>query len=440
MGYPTVLFNASTGSDTAASGAGPATALTGSAASYSGSVFTLDGSPDLSGVAADSTHVIFVQTSTGRKFFEITAVDNGADTVTVANAPAGTSTGLTWAIGGKRATFDHTDSRILFSTDRKAFWTLRTETDQTLNTSKLDVDQTYGNGLFGMVIEGDDPATPRVINQTANAIVIGSTGGVTVRNLKFTNSNGTKTNAFGADCGSPDAFYLFVNCVFGDATNQLLSALGVYSNMNLEACVIQHCTSGQGSQSVNSRMTAIDCQYIHNGGTWNVPYNGGTFINCLFADTTGAGLSAQPGWGPLLVNCTFADNSSHGLELNSGGYPTYVNGVVNCIFANNGGYGVNAPTGQYYFLNAGNNYYNNTSGARNNMPAGLADQAVDPQFTDSAGGDWSIGANLKAGSIVGRYPHATTVSHNDVGAVQREEPAGGGGVVIIRRGGLAARL
>src|SRR5688500_18477061 len=102
----TILFNSSTGSDTAASGAGPATALTGTAASYSGSGFTLDGSPDLSGVVA-GTAILYVATSTGRKFFDITSVDDGANTVTVVTAPAGTATGLTWAIGGKRATFDH---------------------------------------------------------------------------------------------------------------------------------------------------------------------------------------------------------------------------------------------------------------------------------------------------------------------------------------------
>src|SRR5688500_14311591 len=101
----TILFNSVSGSDTAASGAGPATAITGSNASYSGSVFTLDGSPDLSGVVvADS--ILYVDTSTGRKFFDITSIDNTAKTVTVVSAPAGTATGLTWAIGGQRATFD----------------------------------------------------------------------------------------------------------------------------------------------------------------------------------------------------------------------------------------------------------------------------------------------------------------------------------------------
>ena len=95
MAVPTLLFNTGSGSDTAASGAGPTTALSGTAASYSESVFTLDGSPDLSGVSTDGPHVIWVDTSTGRKFFTINAVNDGANTVTVDDAPAETTTELT---------------------------------------------------------------------------------------------------------------------------------------------------------------------------------------------------------------------------------------------------------------------------------------------------------------------------------------------------------
>lgn len=115
MATPVIVVDSATGND-ANSGAGPGdgytagSVLSGTAASWSSLTFTLDGSPDLSSVATDGSHVIYVTTSTGRKFFTITAVNDGADTVTVAEAIAGTTTGLTWALGGKRAAFLSTGS------------------------------------------------------------------------------------------------------------------------------------------------------------------------------------------------------------------------------------------------------------------------------------------------------------------------------------------
>ncbi len=69
MAYPTIIFNATSGSDTAASGAGPSTAVTGSSATVNGgdpgTVLDLDGTPDLSGVATDGSGAIFLGTWSG---------------------------------------------------------------------------------------------------------------------------------------------------------------------------------------------------------------------------------------------------------------------------------------------------------------------------------------------------------------------------------------
>ena len=65
--YPTVVFDVANGANApSASGAGPATALTGTSASTdaAGTVVTLDGSPDLSGVATNGSHVIYLNDTT----------------------------------------------------------------------------------------------------------------------------------------------------------------------------------------------------------------------------------------------------------------------------------------------------------------------------------------------------------------------------------------
>ena len=135
MALPVILVNSATGSDSAASGAGPATALTGSSASTSGTglVVTLDGSPNLSGVATDGSHVIYLNDSTAnaRNFGKITAADNTAKTVTVSDAFGLSLSGKSWAIGGVRASINANGSEKLWSTsgstagDVMPGWTVR---------------------------------------------------------------------------------------------------------------------------------------------------------------------------------------------------------------------------------------------------------------------------------------------------------------------------
>src|SRR5882762_753979 len=107
MALPTVAINSS-GSDTAASGAGPVISLFGTAAATAAStiVTLLVDNPDLSGVATDGSAIIWIGSSSGRQFSKITAVDNtvGVKTVTVAVAFANTESGKSWGIGGKRLT------------------------------------------------------------------------------------------------------------------------------------------------------------------------------------------------------------------------------------------------------------------------------------------------------------------------------------------------
>lgn len=139
MAYPVIKFNTSTGSDTLSSGAGPDDAINGSGASLNAST-TVDlsaDSPDLSSIATDGSVVLWVETTSGRQFGEITAVDNSLKTVTVHAAYSVTEIGKNWAIGGVRATIDSSSSRNVF-TDITSYWVIELETNQTI-TSKITI-------------------------------------------------------------------------------------------------------------------------------------------------------------------------------------------------------------------------------------------------------------------------------------------------------------
>ena len=130
-----IVFNNSTGvgSDTTASGLG-ASNVYGSGASTTGSSTVVTGI-DTTGVS--SGDLLWVQSSSGRQFSIIATVDSSTQ-VTCDDVFANTESGRTWAIGGKRATFDNSDSRRLFNDDSAAGFIIETETDQSI-TSVIEI-------------------------------------------------------------------------------------------------------------------------------------------------------------------------------------------------------------------------------------------------------------------------------------------------------------
>src|SRR5210317_2245162 len=89
------------GADTnSGTSAGTSPIANGTAATRSTNVYTLDGSPDLSGVTPNVDAIHIVGETSGRGFdgtlFEITAVDDTGKTVTVDPTPTGGTSGLTW--------------------------------------------------------------------------------------------------------------------------------------------------------------------------------------------------------------------------------------------------------------------------------------------------------------------------------------------------------
>ena len=408
MALPVILFNASTGSDTAASGAGPASAISGTAAAHTGgsasTTITLTGSPDLSGVATDGSACLWLKTTSGRQFSKITGVDNSDKTVTVEDSfTIALASAVDYAIGGKRATFGDVDSRLLFSTDIKAGWIAQTETDQTVS-SAITFANSAGNSTEGPItVRGSVPH--KVVTQTANAAVFSSAtyhkDGWFFENLKFQNTNGTKTSAVGLRLYG-DTTYYYRNCIFGDSANRLLSAIskadGVAAAVFVD-CEIQHCTSDGKPQFAGSPATFLRCS-IHHNGRHGIASNTDAIIlrdSLVWANVSIGVQLVNAAIHTSLANCIICGNGSHGLST----YKTCH--FVGNVFAGNGGYGIlgGETVGLLGCAGSCNAFYGNTSGDRFLFPAAADDITLtaDP-FVDAANGDFNINDTAGGGAAL----------------------------------------
>jgi hypothetical protein len=408
--YPLVNFNASTGSDTQASGAGPATAVYGTGCavtSGSGSV-TISDAVDLSGVAQDGSAVLWVLTASGRQFTRISTVagSSGAWTLTVEDTAWTSGSSKTWAIGGKRATWDNANSRTLFgSTGAKAGWTIQTETDQTLNTTTLSITAAGSVTVGAITIQGSSDTTPSTIKQTANvaAFTTNTVGLIVYKNLKIVNSNVSKTSANGLSTITTNSQqYVFISCIFGDSVYTLNDCvyLGNATSARFIDCVFFNGSVGLYCYSINN--VEIHNSVISNNSSYGIYDNGtGRLIirNCLIY-SNGYGIYSNYATTSdhyNIVGCTIHGNTSGGIYCNQAS--NYYAAVIHSNnITGNGGYGIVGLSGTTDFLKAIIDYNNfgygvgiaNSSGAMQYITAGGHDLAVDPMYGNAAGGDFSV--------------------------------------------------
>lgn len=460
MATPTVVIDNSTGSNTAASGAGPATALTGTAAAFAASVVTLDGSPSLAGVATDGSHVLWLKTSTGRQYFTITAKDDTLKTVTVADAPAGTATGRTWAIGGKRSTLDHADTRPVF-VDWKAGWTVdiqQTGVDYTLTSAVIVIATTNTATVALPFTVKSSSATRPLITTSTNSINlfdVSSSDPIIFKHLSMSNTAGTK-GSYAAGTGSAitpktsaNQGLTVLDCVFDGFTSALCGDNVVNyqfgNGLTVIGTEIKNCTeNGINYMLPASGPLSLDRCYIHDCGGDGVtcPTGGGTVVCCYTTLTNNGGRGFYQSSSSLhgtaiyfFVNNSCKGNGQSGIELNDNGYILVAHD--NIFVANlDDGIKLSATEATYnsakpapvLFRNA---YKSNANGTAVNGPPDSGDNitlTVDP-FNSAS--DYGLNATAGGGALVrNATPNAPNVSNNadaDAGAI----PSGGGAGAIL---------
>jgi hypothetical protein len=399
MALPTILINATGGSDSAASGAGPTTALAGTAASFSGAVVTLDGSPDLSGVATDGSHVLYLVTSTGSRFFKITAADNGADTVTVTPNPAGTASGLTWAIGGKRASLTSTSSQFLINNgaslgDAKAGWTIRFESGHTETASARVNCYATGDTTDGpVVIEGASGTRPIITLSAADWVV--RTGYQAYKNFNLAGTGGAG-DAF-VDVSTDVTVYHGLQ--ISGFSGVLFGASGGAGLLNGR---ITGCELVGGSVAVKIEKCTVAGNKIYDQTSHGIEGPSGSIVSNilwnLIYNVSGDGIKITQDRVDGFANCVIANNTiedatGDGIEYTGDGKGAGKLIIFNNLITNCGGYGINfvsltaAKMLAYGSFVSHNNTYNNTSGASNLSGVLENDAGTNPSYT--GGGDYT---------------------------------------------------
>ena len=425
--YPVILVDSTDGaaSDTAASGAGPSTALTGTSAStdVAGTLVTLDGSPDLSGVATDGSHVIYVADATtgNKRFAAINAVDDTLKTVTVEQAFAGSLSGQSWAIGGVRATAFGSVSELLYDQngsagDAQFGWTIRMLSGHTeaLGGSQIDFRQTgTPNSEYGWVtIEGEQNAAtmPEVTaNQNDEMFFVqGEAHLFRWFSMKNTNTSGQ------ARCIVVKNRSAVVQCVAESNGSTCMEMDG-----NGAAFLGNYCiaNSGAGIALDNSQAFAIGNYIDASGNTGSA--NGISLgsnddnlvaIGNVIHSPPGNGIDISYGGSDhhLVMGNTIYEAGGDGISIGGTGTADNLTVLINNLCVGCGGYGINIsnvnlarPVMQ--ILN--NAFYNNTSGDLDStadlLDVGTVSLTEDP-FEDAANQDFRVKTGL--GILNGGFP------------------------------------
>lgn len=450
MAYPTIVINNSTG-DNANSGAGPGdgttagSAITGTSASFSGNDVTLDGSPDLSAVEIDGSHVLYLVTDSGRKYFTIN--NKSGSVVTVDDAPAGTATGLTWAIGGKRATLVGSTA-LLSGTEIKGGWTVDIEHTGTDYTSTTDISlggsgSTTGGGYARLI---SSSSSRPVISNTYSPSGGGDRNTLSIfgnhwylENLEIVRARGSGGTNYAVQIADDlDEGHHFYNCYIhsdGDSGGAVRGELGTkttFTQCTLVGVNDSAVDMGGGGADRDGGAFFSGCHFI--GGNEGVRCENNqtnVFIGCIFdGNTRGIMLdNSDRNQSVYVINCTFyaCDDGIHADHANNDSGLQ----VVGCIFQDCTSYaldliGVNAQV-------RNNVFYNNTSGTANvstsDMAAFSGNVFTDPGMVDPANDDFSLDGTGSANALgwPNTFGDTGLTGYRDAGAIQRQ--AGGGGRV-----------
>ncbi len=436
--WPTILIDSATGSDTQASGAGPGTALFGTtdaSTDGAGTTVTLTAGTDLTGVATDGSHVIYLADTTAghRRFAAINAkAGSGGATPTVVVEQAFTInlTTKSWAIGGKRAALGSASSSLLYdnntaSGDAMPGWIMEFQSGHTETIAANANPRRAGDTTTGpIIIRGKAAAATRPVITFSN-----NGPGWTIRAaywqfraFEMQNSNATKTASIAfTTAGTNPLVIEDIKCK--DSTNKFWKFY--VDSVPAGGYKIVSCEIGNTANSAIHLSGGGTCggveiinNWIYNSGAAAIllaanNYFGAVIRGNIVYNTTGVGISYDnsrndPAGSAIIEENTIDLSSSDGIQIVTASVQSITSlDIINNILSNNGQYGLNfaaaghtdAQIAAYAPFIKGNNTYNNTSGAYHSntgtytnttCPWASGDLGLNPTYTAASTGDYSI--------------------------------------------------
>jgi len=378
-----ILFNNSTGSDTTASGLGAANVY-GAGASTTGASAVVTG---ISTTGIRAGDLLWVQSSSGRQFSIIASVDSSTQ-VTCDDNFDNTESGRTWAIGGKRATWENSDSRQAFRDCYGKGWEFVTETNQTINSVVR-----FGGGAAGLPTIVRGSTGDEIITQTSNTSAIASgdpstglgSNYLVLEDLVFENTSSSKSLAY---CFLYTGNYVRLHRLktISQTNNhqRFLQRENGGTYLTFDSCTITHCISHGIYADRLLAMTFTGCYIANNGGYGIYSNRTITLIDkCILANNSNDGLFVN---NAVVMNTIFYGNGGDGMN------PYYLTPTIGCVFYNNSGYGIECgPVGEQLTLNS-NAFGANSLGAinvSNSWETNTITLTADP-FVSAANGNFNL--------------------------------------------------
>lgn len=441
---PVIVFNNSTGSDTAASGSSTispaisavATCHTNGAASTT--IQWVANGLAAASVPQDKSIAIWLATAAGRRWSEI--VSYAVDTVVVEdsfNIAAGTP--VDCAVGGKRSTIAGS-VRLFSDTKGKAAaaqvgWRVAFESTGTNYTSAVALPVTDA-GSSGCEVLGFGGRP--IIEGTGNT-TLWQPNNCDLHGLQLINTSGAKATAFGVDRTGCNGCRVYDN-IIGSTSLATSFQRGISGGAAIPADGLiwgNEIRFNVEGIRTNGFVEKVFWNYIHDNTTGIRMESSEPFIwRNLIVNNTGDGILSAAGSPPIIVENTIDGNGGDGVDL---GTTTPFMILLSNQITNNGLFGVTCTattpgcdtTREDRGIVAYNNFFNNTSGARNNFLAGESETTVDPLYVNRAAFNYCILNQTQLGAPPGPppsvYRSTLTQSILRVGACQ---PLGGGGLNI----------
>jgi hypothetical protein len=440
MAWPAIRYNVTVGSDTFNSGAGPDIAVSGISGAHTSGVsqvkIFLTGNPDLSAVASDGSHALWLGHSgvLYPSLVRISAVDDVGPLKSVSldfsniNIPEDMK--LDWGIGGYRKTLTgHTGARADWD-DPWHGWAFEFYTGEYTfgETFDLSLNDNFSNTddqpFYIRAATGQ--ATKPVLKLTADVKMFDLDSGadtfkhIVVSGLEWT-TDGVYSNGHIQLINFFRGGISFHDCLFTITSDYMLRDQATDIGLVLQDCYFSGTATkpSEAALETNSLDSGIaiinnvfkDCSVAGKYAIRTTSSNHGIVIaNNLIMDGAGAGLDLNlTAQGMMYIaHNTVVNNSQDGIAVDNGyNYGTQCI-IQNNLIALNGGYGINYNQGanahEAYSpgrMVSHNAFYNNTSGPRNVLTerTGDIELTVDP-FTDSTNEDYSLNDHALGGRLL----------------------------------------